>query len=160
MEGQINRILELNSTEIPFNNQFKALGFESTYFLNNMGFSLSSYLFYLLLVPLLLLLRCRKTINKKKVLQHGDIQSSQLREIQWNYYNHNGDLLRDFTLLSDSIHQIQIYNFRRVRLKHIQPFFRHPSFGISYLSVFFVHENEKICFSFQNSKQRTNFSTA
>jgi hypothetical protein len=41
----INQILKLNSTE-PLNENFNAIGFESMYFLNNMGSLLIGFLIY------------------------------------------------------------------------------------------------------------------
>jgi hypothetical protein len=43
----INRVLKLNET-IPFNENFAAIGFESIYFMNNMGSLLIGFLIYFL----------------------------------------------------------------------------------------------------------------
>ncbi len=58
----INRVLNLNETE-PVNANFEAIGFQSIYFLNNMGSLLIGFLIYFAALTVILILQ--PFLNKK-----------------------------------------------------------------------------------------------
>jgi hypothetical protein len=58
LEPYINRIFSLKSTG-PFNDNFNDLGFQSMYFLNNLGPMLLAFLGYFAAILFLLVLDCR-----------------------------------------------------------------------------------------------------
>lgn len=56
LDGPINKLLHLNHTE-PLNQNFRKLGFESIYFLNNMGSMLIAFIIYPVLILVLLIMQ-------------------------------------------------------------------------------------------------------
>ena len=62
----INKILNLNETE-PFDGNFDALGYESTYFLNNMGTFMLDYVIYFAFITICYITRAWELTNSKLI---------------------------------------------------------------------------------------------